>query len=280
MDENAFEYDGYLVFKPTIAVQRHGKSSDEHLTSSDLPEFKQGNPFNHGAGFERRDLNRYLTHDSTEEIYHSHINDVEYFRFKSENYSQEDVFIEGEIRKGHVRNIDSADLFLFPSGQILFRGKKSSVRRAINYIERVNENVVIDSIEFSPDILSMFFEKPEEVFHQSPISLKRILSGKFTGRNEISNQYMSVGGFDSDLRDHINKTDVHYPESLNAEFELFGIETSVEIGGTGIHIRTSDGDLHEKTDLTRMVYAVAFSKVLSDILLEELGEIRGDKYDL
>lgn len=279
MEGTSFEYGGFLVFKPAIAVvQRHRQSNRERLTPSNLPEFKKGSPSNPSAGFEHEDLERYSMTPSTKDLYHSHIDGVEYFRFKSENYTQEEVFVHDQIQDGYIRNVESTDLFLFQSGLILFRGKKRSVRRTINYIERTNENTVIESIDISPDVLSMLFENPEWTLQNSPISLKRIRSASFAGKDEISNLEMSVGGITSDLRDHFDQTDIRYPESLEAEFLLSGLEMSVKIGGTRIHIRTSDGDLHGEPALMRMVYAVTFSKVLSNILLRELEEIQGDKY--
>jgi hypothetical protein len=273
MSEEEFTYDGYLVFKPAISVtQSFNKSELKDLSPTDLPKFEQGSPHNRGIGFERKDLSKYQMPRFVEDIYYSNVENAEYFKFKSENYDPKEVFIHDEIREGYVRNIDTADLFLFPSGVLQFRGKKRSIKKSINHIERENEDIIVDPLEIISDDLFELLKKPESLLNGSPISLKRIRSVSFAGRDELSNINMSVGGINSDVRDHIDYADVYHPESIEAEFRFRDIEVSVEIERSRIYVRTSDGDLDQKSDLNRMIYSVALVNILTETLFKNYLE--------
>ncbi|WP_318567479.1 hypothetical protein [Salinigranum marinum] len=276
MNAREFEYEGYLVFTPTLIRRRKtlldvSQPDDKPPTLDDLdelPGFEKGTPDEPGEGIEWVDLRDYRVPVEVREINKGTETSLEFGKYKSEIFTPEEVYVDDEIREGHVRDVVSADIFATSQDYLLLRGRKSAVNQAINYIQAKRHGLLIEYVDISPRFLSELYKSPDQIIGHTPLKLKKIRSVQFEGESELSSIELSVGPYNADVRDQSNDIGNRYPTSLVAIFEFFDVDVFVELKNNRIHARTSKGDLSEHPPITRMVYSTELSKIIGRAALE------------
>ncbi|MFD1645575.1 hypothetical protein [Haloarchaeobius litoreus] len=274
MHSEEFDYEGYLVYTPARAV--HGDSDKfsqengpEGWNLGDLPDFKPGTPKQPQTGFEKINFYDILDNYDIDPGVAIQFREMEYLRYKSESFSQESAYVEGDLREVYVRNIDSVDIFWFSTGLLLFRGTKKAVRKAIEDLQRIKkQELLIEDLPLSHGAVNQIYDKREILSWNSEIDYTHLHSVEFEGRDEISKMKISS------LKDRgINTakvTENAYPLSLEISVKIHGEEEIfVDIDRSRVHVRTSDGGLAELPPALRIAYSVTIAKEVGQLALKE-----------
>lgn len=282
MADEEFNYEGYLVFTPGTIQVRNTLSNEfppEKNPKQDelfqLSEFEPGTPKQPGRGIEKIDLREYTIPQEVRELQEYVGVTLEFQKYRSEKFSSEEVYVDGELRNGFVRETNSTDIFPTSGEYLLFRGRKSAVDQAINYLQTQKKDLLIEYLHISPKFLYELYHSPDQILSGTPIELLNIRSAQFEGESEISNIELSVGPYDSDIRNQSRNVGDRYPVSLQAIFRFIGEELSVRLNNNRIHVQGSKGSLTDSSPISEMVYATEFSKILAECVLE-YSEYKGE----
>ena len=273
MAEDAFHYDGYLVFTPVLfRVKNEGKNGSSVLDDlfSNLPQFESGNPTKPAEGFERIQLHRHinLLPGVPSEIL-SEIKNIYPFRYRAEEYSEQEAYVDGQREVVNVRNIESADIFTFNSNIALFRGKQSIVNKAISAIQRARpKDILIETIEFTPDFLSLVYDNTGSIPGSPIIQSKSVSEVQFEGLENISTLKSYSGDIKSEQNEAYQNVPGRHIKYITKLYSIEDTQLEIEIQPGRLHVKAAQGSLSEMTDIERMIYSIYVAKKISAFAIE------------
>ncbi|MDG5778248.1 hypothetical protein VB773_14885 [Haloarculaceae archaeon H-GB2-1] len=275
MTKAEFQYEGLLVFTPvSIKSKVDLSSSSSSGIGEHLPEFLQGNPDNPSEGFEEHDLHNYLKNDRFQpDSLRSLVSEITYIEYKSESYSEEEAYVDGRYKDVHIRQLETADIFILKPDLALLRGKRATVEKAISAIQRIRKaDVLIEPIIFSPDFLHNLYYRSEQLFTNSKIKPREITEMRFEGPDSISTLKTHSEHINSDLQDIYQSSNEGQIEFLTRRYSVFGLNTVVQIQKDRLHVKTSKSELSGLGELETMLHSIYLCKEITEIAAELLDK--------
>lgn len=283
MTQSHFDFDGYLVFSPSIASSR-GRFEDfnsmefEGNILKKLPEYSPGTPEDPQDGFQPKNFQEYLN-EIPEYVYvdGNSINNLATFEYIYEEYEETEAYYQGERRTVHLPSKETVDIFWFYPEIILFRGKKSLVNRVRNELQRIyKDDLLLDTIRLSPEFLESLLRDSSHTLKGTKIELKQIRSAKFEGSGEVSEISVSTGHYDGNISDEYISDKITRPKLIQGSFDFCGREVNARISPERIHVRSSQGSLKDIPPIGQMTISILFTKEIVNIALEEPNTTLGD----
>ena len=227
-------------FTPAL-VELRGELSEGYIENklqvleNTLPTYERGSPGSPGSGFHKF---RTFSRKDLELHYESHTlgqqDTIGFFRYRSENYGQDLVYLEDEFRDAYVVEFDLVDIFWMGSIMI-FQGDRGPVNSVIRVLQReIMDEIKIERIDLNPEIFFNFDEFGSSTGLRSGQSLSASAEGistevskaqitgdlpatDFSERGKITHVFNRFEYLDYEILAHITKDRINVQSIKTAE---------------------------------------------------------------
>lgn len=263
-EDNAFTYDGHLIFHPystTIRSENEGQTNISKSLSESLPEYSDSNT-EKNKGFKKIHLDEhYRNRDFSRELDPSSIIALQFIR---EEIQSTEAYYDGKRVEVEIPERHSADIYWHYPDYMFFRGAQIDVKEAQSSIRSaLFQYVRIENIGFEPDFLLWLFYNYFSSLDNNLIDILRITNVGLEGSHDLF-------GAENLVRDSVdaarsvpillgllqNKSIT----SLEADFNHNGDQIRAEIKRGKVLLKASKGVMTSATDLNRIMTALEFMR--------------------
>lgn len=225
----------------------------------ELPKYKQGSPESPGEGYTEFEIIK--NPDITNNSFRNEVRQFTRFRYRQEEYQEEEGYVDGEFREVYTREINSVDIF-WVDKILFFQGTHQNVAAAKNRLQtNLLENLRIKAVDLNPGYYRRLQDFPIKYVDNLTMEETRSMSVK--GTEDVS-QVRLYG------RDTSDTYDKYVPENGKVSyfmgyFSFYDYRILADISEKIIHIRSLSNPHRPIGDRERLFVIFSFLKRLVEI---------------
>lgn len=283
--EDPYEYDGYLVFNGLFSTNVLNPDFDlEEVVEKELKDFSTGSIDKPGDGYRVLPFTTYVqdNHRIGPNL-ESNVSDIKSFRYRWEEWEEQEVGGESGLETRPVRESKSVDVYWHFPDFLFIKGNKTQTTKTADLIDlRLGDYVKTKEIQFTPDFLLWILSK-----YRNNQDLTDNLRANLLHDARIEGEEDRFG--QSNVVD--NSTDIAQAPNilmgilrgkemtaLEGIFETEGMFVNAELETDGrVHVK-AEQDIHGAEPVERMSITLTFLIELLSLYEQWEGLDPDDKY--
>lgn len=269
LPEEMFSYDGWLVFNGLFSVTVDDEDQTPEDLVSRLSQYAEPDPGQEARGFERAEFDDYLQSAGDLTWSLQRLGDRLYtFNYKHTRWNTQSGYAEDDDSRQTIRTKKEDGIEIHWDNRedlVVFRGQKADLARNRKRLRGgLSEQAELEELNFHHDfLLWVLYQKFNGQGLNSDLSIREVTTVGTTSESiDNTGQGVKVEGSKNVLRSVPAITailDQKKPEELECKFVLDNqvVKAKVEHGGK-VHVKVTDNELEELSDLRRMAVSLQF----------------------